>query len=208
MSAETDGRRFAYASGYTPLPDRKTFIPEIARERHEEFTRISGFKPGIHIGDFGSKWPDFLMNGGGYVSQFVSERVISALEREGVEILDITEFPIESIAGCRAKLADAPRYFVLEAPPELVPDWRAMNVPINVDGKPILRPYPKPWPPRPFIYRKDTWSGRDLVSEHPRTMVCGTTKLFVSDRIRQMAEKEKWSNVMFEGIGFHSNPNL
>lgn len=207
MSAGLATRGFAYASGYTPLPDRKTFIPDSQRERNDEFTRINGFKPGIRIGDSGSKWPDFLMNGGGYVSHFVSERVVSSLKREGIEILDATEFPIEKIEkGCKAKLSDAPRYFVLEAPPEIVPDWIQMKVPTDVDGRPILNPYPKPWPPKPFIHRKDTWTGRDLVSSSWPTMVKNTTKLFVTDRIRRLAEQEKWTNVWFEGIGFHSDP--
>jgi hypothetical protein len=128
-----------------------------------------------------------------------------ALKEEGVEILDATEFPIERIAkGCKAQLSYAPRYFVIEAPPEIVPDWIRMKVPIDSEGRPILQPEPKPWPPSPFIYRKDTWTGRDLVSENRGTIVKNTTKLFASERIRQLAKKEKWTNVTFEGIGFHS----
>lgn len=64
---------------------------------------------------------------------------------------DATEFPIECIEGRRSKLRmeDAPGYFVLEAYPELVPDWRAMKVPMTPDGRPILTPLPQPWPPAP-----------------------------------------------------------
>jgi hypothetical protein len=206
MSAGLDSGGFIYASGYTPLPYRKTFVPDSQRDRNEEFARINGLKPGIQIGDSGKKWPDFLGNGGGYVSHFVSERVILALQREGIEILDVTEFPIESIQrGCKGKLSEAPRYFVLEAPPEIAPDWAKMNIPTDENGKPTLQPLPKPWPPRPFLYRMDTWTGRDLVSESWETMVKNTTKLIGTDRIQQLADTEKWTNVWFKEIEFHND---
>lgn len=192
--------QYAYASGYTPLPDRKSFVPPARAAHHRRFTEINGHKPGIQISGEGSKWPDFLVNGGGYVQFFVSERVIRDLDEAGVEILDATEFPIESIEASRTrlKIEDAPRYFVLEAHPEMVPDWAAMRVPIGPDGRPQT-----PYPPRsslePFLYRKDTWSGRDLVSS-----VNATTRLFSSERLKEYGEARKWTNASFERIGSHT----
>jgi hypothetical protein len=197
---DTYRSRFAYASGYTPLPDRKSFVPPAMQERNRQFTEINGFKPGIRIWPQGPNWPDFLFNGGGYVSFFVSHRVIADIKSADIEFLDATEFPIEAIEGGRKKLRieDAPRYFVLEAQQELVPDWEAMKIPQMPGGRPILDPLPKPWPPSPFIYRKDTWSGRDLFSSERCTV-----QLFCSERFKNYAESRKWTNVTFQRIGAH-----
>lgn len=65
---------FADASGYAPLPDRKSFVPPAIEEHNRQFVELNGFKPGIRISPEGSKWPDFLFNGGGYVPYFVSAR--------------------------------------------------------------------------------------------------------------------------------------
>lgn len=202
--------RYAYASGYTPLPDRKSFVPPAMQERNRQFIELNGSKPGIRISYEGSKrdgarWPDFLSNGCGYVSFFVSERVIKDLRDFPVDLLDVTEFPIESIEdGCpiSLRIEDAPRYYILEAHPELVPDWTTMNVPTKPDGSPILTPLPQPWPPMPFIFRKDTWSGRDLVSQ-----VKGTTEIFCSEALKTYAESKGWTNVRFERIGAHTIRN-
>src|SRR4051794_11776691 len=51
--------RFAYASGYTPLPDRKSFVPPASEEHNRQFTELNGFKPAIRISP-ASRWPDFL----------------------------------------------------------------------------------------------------------------------------------------------------
>jgi hypothetical protein len=58
---------YVYASGYTPLPDRKSFVPPQVAESNREFNELNGLKPGIHISP-ASRWPDFLYCGGGYVS--------------------------------------------------------------------------------------------------------------------------------------------
>lgn len=191
---------FAYAFGYTPLPDRKSFVPAAMEQRNREFIELSGSQPGIRISCEGREWPDFLANGGGYVPFFVSEHVISDLRVAQIEFLDATEFPIECIEGDRTKLKveEAPRYYVLEAFPELVPDWATMNVPTDANGDPI-RPLPKGWPPNPFIYRKDTWSGRPLLSQERIT-----TGLFCSEVLKTYAESRKWTNLEFQRIGTHT----
>jgi hypothetical protein len=197
---DTYRSRFAYAFGYTPLPDRKSFVPPAMQERNRQSIELNGFKPGIQISREGSKWPDFLFCGGGYVSFFVSERVVADLRLVDIEILDATEFPVESIEGRRTKLRieDAPRYFVLEAPAEIEPNWAAMNVPTSPDGKPI-HPIPVRSGLLPFLHRTDTWSGRDLVA-----MVGITTQLYGSERLKLYAAEKKWTNVEFDSIGMHS----
>src|SRR4051794_19356323 len=92
-AAGTWGTRFTYASGYTPLPDRKSFVPPQMQERERQFTELNGFKPGIRIDGKGTLWPDFLPNGSSsFVMFFVSERVITDLTAGGFEFIDATEF--------------------------------------------------------------------------------------------------------------------
>jgi len=193
---DTYGSPYAYAIGYTPLADRKDFVPDSMKEREEQFTRINRFKPGIRIDKEKRLWPDFLFNGGGYVSFFVSGKVLADIRSAGIEILDATEFPIECIQGrSRLKLEDAPRYYVLEALPELYPDWNKMGVPTSDDGKPLL-PLPKPSPPKPFLYRNDTWTGRDLVSDARITHWLFCNQTFIA-----LAVSRGWTNVEFEPVG-------
>lgn len=56
--------------------------------------------------------------------------------------------------------------------------------------------------PNHFFYRKDSWSGRDLVSNSDRwqTTVKNTTRLWGSDRVRDLATREKWTNILFEDV--------
>jgi hypothetical protein len=193
---DTYGSPYAYASGYTPLADRKSFVPDSMKERNEQSTRISGYKPGIRIDSQKRLWPDFLSNGGGYVSFFVSEKVVEDIRSAGIGILDVTEFPIECIEGkSRLKLEEAPRYFVLEALPEIYPDWDKMGVPTSDDGKPLL-PLPKSFPPKPFLYRDDTWTGRDLVSE-----ARSNDSLFCNQAFIALAGSRGWTNVEFVAVG-------
>jgi len=96
---DTYRSRFAYASGYAPLPDRKGFVPPAMQERNQRFIDVNGLKPGIQISREGSEWPDLLFNVCGYISFFVSHHVVADLKAGGFEILDATEFPIESIEG-------------------------------------------------------------------------------------------------------------
>lgn len=193
---DTYGSPYAYAIGYTPLADRKSFVPDSMKERSEQFTRINGYKPGIRIDKEKRLWPDFLFNGGGYVSFFVSDKVIKDIRSAGIEILDATEFPIECIEGrSRLKLEDAPRYFVLEVRPEIYPDWDKMGVPTSEDKKPLL-PLPKPFPPKPFLYRNDTWTGRDLVSYERMNH-----RLFCNQNFIELAESKGWTNVEFKPVG-------
>jgi hypothetical protein len=191
---DTYGSPYAYAIGYTPLADRKSFVPDSMIEREEEFTRINGSKPGIRIDKEKRLWPDFLYNGGGWVSFFVSERVVEDIRSAGIEFLDATEFPIECIEGkSRLKLEEAPRYFVLEAIPEIFPDWNKMGVPTSDDGRPLL-PLPRPSPPT--LYRDDTWTGRDLVSDARLTHWLFCNQTFIA-----LAVSRGWTNVEFEPVG-------
>lgn len=192
---------FAYAMGYTPLPDRKSFVPPQVAEDNRKFTELNGYKPGIRITP-ASRWPDFLFCGGGYVSFFVSERVVNDIREGGFELLDATEFPIECIEDDGEKrrkmvrLEEAPRYFVIEAPGELIPDWERMNVPLDAEGRPTIS-YARM--PSPFLYRMNTWTGRDLFA-HERI----STRLFCSERFKYFAKARKWTNVVFDGIGWHA----
>ena len=197
---DTFRSRFAYASGYTPLPDRKSFEHPSMVERNRQFAELNGYQPGIRISREGSKWPDFLYCGGGDVTFFVSERVVADLRQAGIEIIDATEFPIECIESRRTKLRleDAPPYFVLEAPEEIEPNWVAMNIPTTPDGK-LISPIPTRSALEPFLYRTDTWSGRDLVS-----YVGIPQRLFCSERLKLYAAEKKWTNVEFDSIGMHS----
>lgn len=200
---DTHRSPYAYASGYTPLPDRKSFVPPAFAERNRRSIELNGYKPGIQI-TAASRWPDFLFCGGGYISFFVSERVVNDIRAGGFELLDATEFPIERAEddGRKRKqmvrLEEAPRYFVIEAPAEMTPDWERMNVPLDAAGLPVLANLPGRRLPWPFLYRMNTWTGRDLFAD-----VRLSTRLFCSERFKDFGIERKWTNVVFDGIGWH-----
>jgi len=187
---------FAWASGYRPVPGRKSFIHPAEIERMEEFFRLNPEPPGIHI-DGGYRWPDFLgQGGGGLVRFFVSERVLSSLQRHGIEYLDATEYPIALIADRRLKAANAPRYFVLEAVPELEVDWVRMGYPVDALGNPRFDEVPRGWQPGFRSFKHDSWSGRDLVGE-----LRDPTAVYGSARLALIGGKERWTNFTVEGAG-------
>ncbi len=192
---------FVYASWCVPLPDRKSFVPPHVAEHNRQFNELNGYKPGIQISP-GARWPDFLKCGGAYVSFFVSERVVNDIREGGFELLDATEFPIERIEDDGEKrrrvvrLEEAPRYFVIEAPGELIPDWERMNIPLDAAGRPTIS-YARM--PSPFLYRMNTWTGRDLFAA-----VGHSTHLFCSERFKYFGKARKWTNVVFDGIGWHA----
>ena len=171
------------------------FYPPGFRQMHSEFFRVNEpYPPGIHIDEPGYRWPDFLGCGDGSVSFFASEKVLRSLQDAKIELLNVIEVPISVSSSKRLKPEEAPRYYVLEAPPGLAPDYERMGVATSADGKPVL-PLPKRWPPSPYLYRPDSWTGLDLFSCKPGI------RIFTSERIHLMAKAQKWTNARFQSIG-------
>ena len=186
-------RGFAWASGCRMPLD---FYPVQMRDRMREVFRVNEpYPPGIHIDDTGSKWPDLLGCGDGTVNFFASEKVLRSLQDAKIELLNVIEVPISDFSNKRLKLEEAPRYYILEAPPGLAPDYERMGVPTSADGKPIL-PLPKGFPPSPYLYRPDSWTGLDLFSCNS-----GAHHMFATERIHLMSKAQKWTNARFQSIG-------
>ena len=199
-AGDTYGSPYAYAVGYAPLQDRKSFVHPRMKERNDEFIKLCGSKPGIEIDSTQRLWPDILYCGGGHISYFVSEKVVENLRNAGIELLDVTEFPIAGIENnkkSRLKIPEAPRYFVIEAKPEIYPFWERMGVDLNPEGKPILSPLPSPWPPKPMVYHKDKYHGGDLVSHEGYF----NHNLYCTQRIIDLAEANDWKNIEFKPAG-------
>lgn len=112
----------------------------------------------------------------------------------------VTEMPIAEIKAKALKSKPAPKYFVVEAIPGIEVDYEATGFKIDAQGRPILNPQPKPWPSL-FQYRLDSWNGKDLFGYHhfgsgdspSLTMLC-------TERIKQLAEDEKWTNTSFQRL--------
>src|SRR5690606_37894513 len=120
--------------------------------------KINPTSPGLIIDPGGNKWPDLLGHGGGSPSFFISDRVLESLRSIGAPIGRVTEMPIAEINAKLLKTKPAPKYFVVETQPGIEVDFAASNIPTHSEGKPILTPLPKPWPPLIKV-RADSWNG-------------------------------------------------
>ncbi|MDQ8209632.1 hypothetical protein QEH52_19085 [Coraliomargarita sp. SDUM461003] len=181
-AGDTYGSSYAYATGYAPLADRKSFVHPKMKERNDEFIKLCGSRPGIEIDSSKRLWPDILFCGGGHVRFFVSQKVVDDLKTEGIELLDVTEFPIDSIENnkkSRLKLEEAPRYFVVEA---------ASQLKLYIDKEPSNA--------YKFTYELRNYTGKDLISNEGYY----NHWLFCTQRIVDLAEDKKWTNIEFKPV--------
>ena len=137
------------------------FLHPTQLERLREFWKVNPWPPGIYI-ETGRIWPDFLGHGGGSPSFFVTERVLESMRTEGLTITRATEIPIGQIDSKALKDKPPPRYFVVETAPGIEVDFAATGIPTDAEGKPVLNPLPKPWPPVAWRLRLSSWNGADL----------------------------------------------
>lgn len=188
---------FAWAMGYGPLPDMPFLVGDLP-ERHKKFWELNPMPPGMEVGTGASKWPDFMGCGDSPPMYFVSERVLYALRSQGIEPLSATPMPIGINKSKKLREIPPPNYFVLRGVPGAEWDFAASGVPVDTQGKAILNPYPKNWPP-PIQLKLSTWTGVKLfaLSNFQEGQY---TNLFCTEDIVNLAEKEKWTNVRFDPV--------
>jgi hypothetical protein len=123
----------------------------------------------------------------------VSEKVIQGLFAEGIEVLRATEMTIASVKAKALLAAEPPRYFVLEAhPADLETSTRSLSA-SEQGERAAANPGPGPSPIE-WSCRLAFWDGGDLCSPgHGRA----TVSLIFTERIKDLAEREGWTNVRF-----------
>ena len=172
------------------------FLHPTQLERLREFWKVNPWPPGIYI-ETGRIWPDFLGHGGGSPSFFVTERVLESMRTEGLTITRATEIPIGQIDSKALKDKPPPRYFVVETAPGIEVDFAATGIPTDAEGKPVLNPLPKPWPPVAWRLRLSSWNGADLFCY---SNFGGSLTLVCTEKVVELAKREGWTNCRFEPV--------
>lgn len=192
---------FVYASGYGPIKNGMPFLHPISLERRQAFWKVNPQKPGLYIDDRGFKWPDLLANGHSPPMFFAGEKIVNGLLSIGAPVSRTTEMPIAEILSKSKKLkaVSPPRYFVVETTPGIEVDFEASGFHVDENGRPILNPYPKPAPK--LVFRADTWNGSDLFAyKHFGPTDGPYTQLFCTEKVKELAEKEGWTNIAFQPL--------
>jgi hypothetical protein len=92
------------------------------------------------------------------------------------------------------------RYYVIETIPGIEVDLIATGFPVDASGKAIIKPLPRPLP-LPFRYKLDSWNGSDIFDYRAFGPFDGPyTDLFCTERVKEMAEKEGWTNIEFRDL--------
>ena len=197
--ASNDTKGFAIAVGYWPDASMPFITPQYIANQLE-FWKINGCPPpGIVVSNGrgkATKWPDILGNGGGLPGMFLSQKVVDSLDREGIPIFRLTEMPIAEIDGTGLKNIDPPKYYVLEVDPGIQLNYVASQIPLDEHGNPQHRLRPSHfgvWD----IGRLETWNGADLFSMEGFPSLI-RSRLLCTDRIVELAKRDKWTNVGFE----------
>jgi hypothetical protein len=176
------------------------FLPPAFLERYKQFWAINQIQAGLHVEGEARKgiglleWPDFLGNGLGYPSFFVSERVILSLKRAGIEIGRLTAMPIGTVNPPALKWVPAPDYFVLEALYGIEMNYSASGVRLE-EGVPKYNPVKPP----NWVLDGSSWSGRHLLA-WPNPSKSMTVSLICTERVMELAGREKWTNCRFEPL--------
>lgn len=197
--ASNDTRGFAWASGYWPDETMPFITPEYLEDQRE-FWIVNGCPPpGLVICNGRQKavkWPDMLGSGGGGPNLFVSEKVVDSLNREGIPVARVTEISIGEIEAKGLQDKIPPKYFVLEVEPGIHLNYEASLIPLDEHGVPQHRLRPSHfgvWD----IGRLETWNGADLFSMEGFPLLI-RSRLLCTDRIVELAKRDKWTNVGFE----------
>lgn len=191
------GRKFFWAQGCRIPEELLQWMNEETLENYRQFQEINKREEGIYLAKGGKSWPDFMATGDNLPHQFVRKEVVDTMLEEGIDgILRITPLQIRKIGGKPADSVPYPEYVVLEAEPGIEMDWKQMGVPHDANNK-IIPPYPTPWPPKKWIFNLDSWNGKDLFSCHNRRT---PMSLWCSERVKDLADREGWTNVRFDEI--------
>lgn len=185
-------RGFPYAHGFGKLDAPMPFLHGKLRELSEEFWRLHPRKPGIYTGESGSKWGDLMMCAFAPPSTFISGRVFESLSGMRGRVLTATEFPIAEVKSKKLRGIPPPRYFAIQWEAGIEPDWRAMEVPHDDQGRPIIQP-----PIEHLIAKISTWNGADIFSWHGWG---NNLPMLCTEKIVALAEKEEWTNCEFKPV--------
>ena len=195
-----DTKGFAWAGGFGPLPGGMPFLHPTELKMSNAFWHMNPMPPGVTIDRGARAWPDLLGHGGGSPSFFASERVLNDLRSIDAPIARVTEMPIAEINARALKSKPAPRYFVIETIPGIEVDLIATGFRVDAAGRAILDPPPKP-SPWPYRYRASSWNGTDLFAYRHFGPTNGPyTDLFCTERVKELAEREGWTNVRFKPL--------
>ncbi len=195
-NGSSDSKVFAWAGYMRPLEGEMPFLHPFELEREKGFWALQeAGPPGLCI-ESGRIWPDFLGNGGGSPSPFLSGKVLQTLRENRIRFERATPIPIATIEDRRLKLEDAPEYFVLQVHSGIEVDFAASKVAINSEGNLI---YPKPWH-GVWKLRLSTWDGSDLFTFSNIGKYAMGTRLICTEKLVQLAEQDGWKNAQFSPI--------
>jgi len=189
---------FAFAGGYGPIADL-WFLKPAFLSSMRAFWKVNPQMPGARIDPGGRTWPDILGCGNSPPPFFVSERMVESLSAFGAKFARISEMPIAEIKAKALKGKPIPRYFVLETVPGIEVDFAASNIPTDAAGEPILTPLPRPWPAAIRV-RASSWNGADLFA-FSNFGQSPYLEFLCTERIKELAEREGWTNLRFLPIG-------
>lgn len=125
----------------------------------------------------------------------MSERIVSDLRSEGIQILSATEMPIAKNMSKALRDVPPPKYYVLEAEPGINYAYNLMGLDLDPNGKPIIdrtKKFPE------SIYRLSTWNGAELFGK--RAVFDSTINLLCTEKVKELAERNGWTNIEFKSI--------
>lgn len=142
-----------------------------------------------------TQWPDILGHGAGQPQFFVADRVVQSLNNVGIVPARLTQMPVAEINVPKLRL-HPPAYYVYEAAPGIEIDYTASNIPIDSDGNPIRHIMPRKvvWK-----FKLNSWTGVDLFGR-PNIWKRPTSSLLCTEKIVELAQRDRWTNVKFEPI--------
>lgn len=187
-------RGYPYASGYGPLDNSMPFLSGRMRDSMFEFWKKNPMKPGLYIDEKGTKWGDLIAVHLPPPALLVSERVRVCLEKVRCRIETCTEFPVAEIRAKKLRSVPPPRYFALQLRGGVAVHWRAMGIELDSLGKPVIVPGKQP----PLVADLTTWNRDDIFSWSNWDPL--QISLLCTERVVELAEKEKWTNVRFDPV--------
>lgn len=139
-----------------------------------------------------SKWPDIL----GAISMLpVSERVVESLGHAGYPPAIKTEMPIARIDVKRLREIPAPKYFILQYNQGIKIHDEASQIVRDEAGGIISHGGKNPH----WVYDRSTWNGEDIFGG-PMPSAGPSAYLLCTQKIIELAERDKWTNVRFEPV--------
>lgn len=177
------------------MPFLQDINPEFEKSLRD-YWKMNPTLPGMEIDPGASVWSDVIHCGGGPPGKFFSDKIVSSLENAQIPILRKTLMPIAKIRSKRLQSVPPPNYYVVETIPGMAVDYDAMGIETDEDGKPLRSNGWKLFEAKVVMDLK-TWNGLDLFSFSNRG---GPINLVCTDRLRQLAEEEGWTNVCFRPI--------